>query len=112
MLSKGKTKCSDSMGNRAPSSFTDSNAVGVISLSMKFYLSNLSEKKYGLWENKFTVGLPAETLLAKLNELAEHLKLKVMKKENGVRKLVARDERPDSSAVIFAEDTLSRTPRS
>ncbi|KAM3240245.1 hypothetical protein ACQJBY_053752 [Aegilops geniculata] len=104
MLSKGKTKCSGSLVNRAPSSFTDSNAVGVISLSMKFHLSNLSEKKYGPWENKFTARLPAQTLLAKLNELAEHLKLKVMKKENSVLKLVAREEgmgRLELDAEVF-----------
>ncbi|KAE8777477.1 CBL-interacting protein kinase 26 [Hordeum vulgare] len=104
MLSKGKTKCSNSVGNQAPSSFTHSNAVGVISLSVKFYLSNLSEKKYGLWENKFTARLPAETLFARINELAEQLKLKVKKKENGILKLVASEEgmgRLELDAEVF-----------
>ena len=50
------------------------------------------EEKYGRREEGFTTRQPAGTVFAKLNELAERLKLKIKKKENGVLKLAAPKE--------------------
>jgi len=52
----------------------------------------LFEEKYGRREERFTTRQPAGTVFAKLNELAERLKLKIKKKENGVLKLAAPKE--------------------
>jgi 5'-AMP-activated protein kinase, catalytic alpha subunit len=67
------------------------NAFDIISFSTGFDLSNLFEAKHGRREERFTTKQPAKTVFAKLNELAERLKLKI-KKENGVLKLAAPKE--------------------
>nr|AMQ78439.1 CIPK26 [Stipa purpurea] len=88
----GLTECSNSEGNQASSSLTNLNAFDIISLSTGFDLSNLFEEKYCRREERFTTRQPAETIFAKLNELAKRLKLKIKKKENGVLKLAAPKE--------------------
>lgn len=68
------------------------NAFEIISFSTGFDLSNLFEEKHGRREERFTTRQPARTVFAKLKELAERLKLKIKKKEDGVLKLAAPKE--------------------
>lgn len=85
-------ECSNPEENQGSSSLPNLNAFDIISLSTGFDLSNLFEEKYGRREQRFTTRQPAGTIFAKLNELAERLKLKIKKKENGVLKLAAPKE--------------------
>ncbi|XP_066329460.1 CBL-interacting protein kinase 26-like [Miscanthus floridulus] len=85
-------ECSNPEENQGSSSLPNLNAFDIISLSTGFDLSNLFEEKYGRREERFTTRQPAGTVFAKLNELAERLKLKIKKKENGVLKLAAPKE--------------------
>jgi 5'-AMP-activated protein kinase, catalytic alpha subunit len=78
-------------GDQDASRFQNLNAFDIISFSTGFDLSNLFEAKHGRREERFTTKQPAKTVFAKLNELAERLKLKI-KKENGVLKLAAPKE--------------------
>ncbi|KAF8776369.1 hypothetical protein HU200_003602 [Digitaria exilis] len=84
--------CSNSEENQGSSSLPNLNAFDIISLSTGFDLSNLFEEKYGRKEERFTTRQPAGIVFAKLKELAERLKLKIKKKENGVMKLAAPKE--------------------
>ncbi|KAK4418858.1 CBL-interacting protein kinase [Sesamum alatum] len=63
------------------------NAFEIISLSAGFDLSGLFEDNDKRKEYRFTSNQPAKTIISKLEELAKHLKLKVMKKDGGVFKL-------------------------
>jgi 5'-AMP-activated protein kinase catalytic alpha subunit len=85
-------ECSNSEENQVLQNLPSMNAFDIISLSTGFDLSNLFEEKYGRKEERFTTRQPAETVFAKLNELAERLKLKIKKKDNGVLKLAAPKE--------------------
>ncbi|KAL6629122.1 hypothetical protein ACP70R_028887 [Stipagrostis hirtigluma subsp. patula] len=86
------TECSNSEENQGSSSLQNLNAFDIISLSTGFDLSNLFEEKYGRREERFTTRQPAGSVFAKLNELANRLRLKIKKKENGVLKLAASKE--------------------
>jgi 5'-AMP-activated protein kinase catalytic alpha subunit len=85
-------ECGNSEENQVLQNLPSMNAFDIISLSTGFDLSNLFEEKYGRKEERFTTRQPAETVFAKLNELAERLKLKIKKKDNGVLKLAAPKE--------------------
>ncbi|KAL0450931.1 UNVERIFIED_CONTAM: CBL-interacting protein kinase [Sesamum latifolium] len=63
------------------------NAFEIISLSAGFDLSGLFEDNDKRKEYRFTSNQPAKTIISKLEELAKHLKLKVMKKDGGIFKL-------------------------
>ncbi|GJN19049.1 hypothetical protein PR202_gb06282 [Eleusine coracana subsp. coracana] len=86
------TECSNVGGSQGASSLQNLNAFEIISFSTGFDLSNLFEEKHGRREEKFTTRQPARTVFAKLNELAERLKLKIKKKENGILKMAAPKE--------------------
>ncbi|XP_062218255.1 CBL-interacting protein kinase 26-like [Phragmites australis] len=86
------TECSNLEENQGSSSLQNLNAFDIISLSTRFDLSNLFEEKHGRREERFTTRQPAGTVFAKLNELANRLRLKIKKKENGVLKLAASNE--------------------
>ncbi|KAJ1277988.1 hypothetical protein BS78_04G045500 [Paspalum vaginatum] len=98
IVCNGKTTTSSSVehsnseGNQRSSSLPHLNAFDLISLSTGFDLSNLFEIKHRRREERFATRQPAGTVFAKLNELAERLKLKIKKKENGVLKLAAQKE--------------------
>ncbi|CAL5023873.1 unnamed protein product [Urochloa decumbens] len=85
-------ECSSSEGNQGSSSLPNLNAFDIISLSTGFDLSNLFEERHGHKKDRFTTRQPAGAVFDKLKELAERLKLKVKKKENGVLKLAAPKE--------------------
>jgi 5'-AMP-activated protein kinase catalytic alpha subunit len=85
------TECSNSGVSQA-SGLPNLNAFDLISLSTGFDLSNLFEEKYDRMNDKFTTRQPAETIFTKMNELAKRLKLKIMKKGNGVFKFGASKE--------------------
>jgi len=85
-------ECSNSEENQGPSSLPNLNAFDIISLSTGFDLSNLFDERYGQREERFTTRQPAGTVFGKLKELAERLKLKIKKNENGVLKLAAPNE--------------------
>ncbi|KAG2648653.1 CBL-interacting protein kinase 26-like [Panicum virgatum] len=85
-------ECSNSEENQGPSSLPNLNAFDIISLSTGFDLSNLFDERYGRREERFTTRQPAGTVFGKLKELAERLKLKIKKNENGVLKLAAPKE--------------------
>ena len=85
-------ECGNLEENQGPSSLPNLNAFDIISLSTGFDLSNLFEERYGRREERFTTRQPAGTVFGKLKELAERLKLKIKKNENGVLKLAARNE--------------------
>jgi len=85
-------ECGNLEENQGPSSLPNLNAFDIISLSTGFDLSNLFEERYGRREERFTTRQPAGTVFGKLKELAERLKLKIKKNENGVLKLAAPNE--------------------
>ena len=85
-------ECGNLEENQGPSSLPNLNAFDIISLSTGFDLSNLFEERYGRREERFTTRQPAGTVFGKLKELAERLKLKIKKNENGVLKLAAPKE--------------------
>ncbi|CAL4971265.1 unnamed protein product [Urochloa decumbens] len=85
-------ECSSSEGNQGSSSLPNLNAFDIISLSTGFDLSNLFEERHGRKKDRFTSRQPAGAVFDKLKELAERLKLKIKKKENGVLKLAAPKE--------------------
>ncbi|CAN6247109.1 unnamed protein product [Urochloa humidicola] len=85
-------ECSSSEGNQESSNLPNLNAFDIISLSTGFDLSNLFEERYGRKKDRFTTRQPAGAVFDKLKELAERLKLKIKKKENGVLKLAAPKE--------------------
>lgn len=66
---------------------TQLNAFDIISLSSGLDLSSLFEDTDRKQEVKFTSNKPAKAIISKLEELAERLKLKVMKKDGGRLKL-------------------------
>uniref|UniRef100_A0ACD5YHN0 Uncharacterized protein n=1 Tax=Avena sativa TaxID=4498 RepID=A0ACD5YHN0_AVESA len=96
------TECSISEVNEASSILADLNAFDLISLVSGFDLSNIFEK-YGRREDIFTSRQPAEAILAKLNELAKRLELKIKKKENGFLKLAAPKEGKKGILELDAE---------
>ncbi|KAL9268059.1 CBL-interacting protein kinase 18-like protein [Drosera capensis] len=62
------------------------NAFDIISLSEGFDLSGLFEEKAQKKEVRFTAAQPASSIMAKLEEIAKRLKIKVTKKDAGVMK--------------------------
>ncbi|CAM0955005.1 unnamed protein product [Alopecurus aequalis] len=75
-----------------PSSLASLNAFDIISLSSGFDLSGLFDERYSQREARFTSKLPPATVYARLKELAKRMKLKVIKKDNGLLKLTTGKE--------------------
>uniref|UniRef100_A0ACD5YP18 Uncharacterized protein n=1 Tax=Avena sativa TaxID=4498 RepID=A0ACD5YP18_AVESA len=86
------TECSNSVDHEVSTSLTNLNAFDIISLSKGFNISTLLEEKYHLRNDKFTTTNPAETIFAKLNELAKKLKLRIKILQNGLLRLIAPKE--------------------
>uniref|UniRef100_A0A2P2Q6J1 non-specific serine/threonine protein kinase n=1 Tax=Rhizophora mucronata TaxID=61149 RepID=A0A2P2Q6J1_RHIMU len=68
------------------------NAFGIISYSAGFDLSGLFEDKGQKKEVQFTSDKPATTILAKIKNIAVHLKLKIKKRDAGLLKLEGSKE--------------------
>lgn len=86
-----------------PSNLARLNAFGIISLSSGFDLSGLFDERYSQREARFTSEQPATTIFVKLKELAQRLKLKVTKKDNGVLKLATTREGKKGILELDAE---------
>ncbi|KAK3218970.1 hypothetical protein Dsin_012940 [Dipteronia sinensis] len=79
------------------------NAFDIISLSAGFDLSGLFEETSQKCEAKFTSKYPASVIIAKLEEVAKLLKLKVTKKAGGLLKLEGLKEGRQGILSIDAE---------
>ena len=75
-----------------PTNLTNLNAFDIISLSSGFDLSGLFDERYSQREARFTSKQPAATVFVRLKELAQRMKLKVTKKDNGFLKLATGKE--------------------
>lgn len=84
---------------RAPSL----NAFDIISLSAGFDLSGLFEDDYQKREARFISRQPAPVIISKLEEIAKHLRMKVMKKDKGLLKLEGLKEGRKGILSIDAE---------
>lgn len=99
----GSTECSSSEGKQGSLSLPNLNAFDIISLSTGFNLSGFFGDEYGCREDRFTTRQPVTTVLTKLKEVANHLKLKIRKKGNGVLKLAAPKEGKKGFLELDAE---------
>ncbi|KAG2672916.1 hypothetical protein I3843_13G056400 [Carya illinoinensis] len=79
------------------------NAFDIISLSAGFDLSGLFEVDCQRREERFTSRKPASVIISKLEEIAKHLRMKVMKKEAGLLKLEGMREGRKGILSIDAE---------
>ncbi|KAF5446598.1 hypothetical protein F2P56_032213 [Juglans regia] len=79
------------------------NAFDIISLSAGFDLSGLFEVDCQRREERFTSRKPASVIISKLEEIAKHLRMKVMKKEAGLLKLEGMKEGRKGILSIDAE---------
>lgn len=79
------------------------NAFDIISLSAGFDLSSLFEEPRSKKETRFTSWRPASVIIAKLEEIAQRLRLKVRKKEGGLLKLEGTKEGRKGLLSIDAE---------
>ncbi|KAK4359585.1 hypothetical protein RND71_021814 [Anisodus tanguticus] len=79
------------------------NAFDIISFSTGFDLSGLFEERIKKREVIFTSKQLAKTIISKLEDVAKHLKLKVMKKDGGVLKLEGCKEGRKGVLSIDAE---------
>ncbi|XP_010252111.1 PREDICTED: CBL-interacting protein kinase 18-like [Nelumbo nucifera] len=79
------------------------NAFDIISLSAGFDLSGLFEESDKKKEARFTSRKPASVIISKLEDIAKHLKLKVMKNDGGLLKLEGSREGRKGAFSIDAE---------
>lgn len=79
------------------------NAFDIISLSAGFDLSSLFEEPRSKKEARFTSWRPASVIIAKLEEIAQRLRLKVRKKEGGLLKLEGTKEGRKGLLSVDAE---------
>ncbi|OAY24140.1 CBL-interacting serine/threonine-protein kinase 10 [Manihot esculenta] len=79
------------------------NAFDIISLSAGFDLSGLFDENSQLREARFTSLQPASVIISKLEDVAKHLRLKIMKKEEGLLKMESLQEGRKGPLCIDAE---------
>ncbi|KAA8517676.1 hypothetical protein F0562_015150 [Nyssa sinensis] len=79
------------------------NAFDIISFSAGFDLSGLFVENDQKKELQFTSRQPAKTIISKLEDIAKHLRLKVMKKDGGLLKLEGSKEGRKGVLSIDAE---------
>ncbi|KAK6163832.1 hypothetical protein DH2020_000696 [Rehmannia glutinosa] len=84
-------------------SFSNLNAFDIISLSAGFDLSRLFEEPRTKKEARFISWKPATAIISKLEELAEHMKLKISKKDAGLFKFEGTKEGRKGFLSIDAE---------
>ncbi|VAH20301.1 unnamed protein product [Triticum turgidum subsp. durum] len=79
------------------------NAFNIISLTPGFDLSGLFDERYSQREARFASKEPPAAVFVKLEELAQRIKLKVIKKDNGAMKLAAPREGKKGTLEFDAE---------
>ena len=82
---------------------TNLNAFDIISISAGFDLSGLFEEPCKKTRARFTSRKPAAVIISRLEEIAKHLKLKVVKKEAGLMKFEGVAEGKKEILSIDAE---------
>ena len=82
---------------------TNLNAFDIISISAGFDLSGLFEEPCKKTRARFTSRKPAAVIISRLEEIAKHLKLKVVKKEAGLMKFEGVEEGKKEILSIDAE---------
>ncbi|EMS47499.1 CBL-interacting protein kinase 28 [Triticum urartu] len=107
-LRKDKTYASEAAASGLPCRKSSDgpasmNAFNIISLTPGFDLSGLFDERYSQREARFASNEPPAAVFVKLEELAQRMKLKVTKKDNGAMKLAAPREGKKGTLEFEAE---------